>query len=153
MGFLGGSDGKEPRFNPWVGKTPWRRKWQLIQVLLPEESHEQRSLAGYSPWGHKELDMTERLTHNMASHILLTSICSQHSRQTILLMCKFGHVALLLQTLQWLLSFSLLSKNQTPYRSYKVLWSWAPGSFWNLTSYHSVPHWVPLKHTIALYVS
>ena len=34
---------------------PWRRKWQLTQVSLPGKSHGQRSLAGYSPWGHKEL--------------------------------------------------------------------------------------------------
>ena len=41
----------------------WRRKWQPTAVLLPGESHGQRSLAGYSPWGHKESDTTERLTH------------------------------------------------------------------------------------------
>ena len=42
-----------------VGKIPWRRKWQLTPVFLPGESHGQRSLAGYSPQGHTELDMTE----------------------------------------------------------------------------------------------
>ena len=47
------------RFDPWVGKIPWRRAWQLTPVLLPGESHGQKSLVGYSPWGHKELDMTE----------------------------------------------------------------------------------------------
>ena len=52
-----------PRFDPWVGKIPWRRKWQPIPVLLPGEFHGGRSLASYSPWGHKESDMTERLTH------------------------------------------------------------------------------------------
>ena len=35
---------------------PWRRKWQPTPVLLPGKSHEQRSLVGYSPWGHKESD-------------------------------------------------------------------------------------------------
>ena len=39
----------------------WRRKWQPTPVLLPGKFHGQRSLVGYSPWGHKELDMTERL--------------------------------------------------------------------------------------------
>ena len=39
----------------------WRRKWQPTPVFLPGESHEWRSLVGYSPWGHKELDMTVRL--------------------------------------------------------------------------------------------
>ena len=46
-------------FDPWVGKIPWRRAWQPTPVFLPGESHGQRKLAGYSPWGHKELDMTE----------------------------------------------------------------------------------------------
>ena len=43
----------------WVGKIPWRRNWQPTPVFLPEESHGQRSLVGYSPWGDKRLDMTE----------------------------------------------------------------------------------------------
>ena len=38
-------------FNPWVRKIPWRRKWQPTPVFLPGESHAQRSLGGYSPWG------------------------------------------------------------------------------------------------------
>ena len=40
-----------------------RRKWQPILVFLPGESHGQRSLAGYSPWSHKELDLTEVTYH------------------------------------------------------------------------------------------
>ena len=51
-----------PGFDPWVGKIPWRRSWQPTPVLLPGESHGQRSLGGYSPWGHKELDTTEQLS-------------------------------------------------------------------------------------------
>ena len=46
-------------FNPWVRKIPWRTAWQPTPVFLPGESHEQRSLADYSPWGRKELDTTE----------------------------------------------------------------------------------------------
>ena len=46
-------------FSPWVRKVPWRRKWQTTPVFLPGEAHEQRTLAGYSPWGCKELDTTE----------------------------------------------------------------------------------------------
>ena len=57
---------KRRRFDPWVRKIPWRRAWQLTLVLLPGKSHGQRSLAGYSPWGHKESDMTERdLAHTL----------------------------------------------------------------------------------------
>ena len=63
----GGSEGKEclqcgrPEINPWVGKIPRRRKCQPIPVFLLGEFHGWRSLAGYSPWGCKELDTTERL--------------------------------------------------------------------------------------------
>ena len=54
---------------PGSGKIPWRSEWQLTLVFLPGEFHGQRSLAGYSPWGHKESDMTERLP-------LLLLLCS-----------------------------------------------------------------------------
>ena len=56
--FPDGSDGKasaynaKTRFSPWVGKISWRRKWQPTPVFLPGKSHGQRSLVGYSPWGH-----------------------------------------------------------------------------------------------------
>ena len=48
-------------FDPWVAKISWRRKWLATPVFLPGKSHGQRSLVSYSPWGHKELDTTERL--------------------------------------------------------------------------------------------
>ena len=69
-GFSGGTSGKEPGcqcrrhkrcgFDPWVGKIPQRRKWQPTYVFLPGKPHAQRSLAGYSPWGHK------RVRHDLA---------------------------------------------------------------------------------------
>ena len=69
VGLPGGANGKEPtyqcrkhqrcEFDPWVGKIPWSKNWQPTPVFLPEESHGQVSQAGYSPWGHKESDMTE----------------------------------------------------------------------------------------------
>ena len=46
-------------FDPWVRKIPWRRAWKPTPVFLPGESHGQRILMGYRPWGHKESDMTE----------------------------------------------------------------------------------------------
>ena len=48
-------------FDSWVGKIPWRRKWQPTPVFLPGKSHGQRSLAGSSPWGHK------RVRHDLAT--------------------------------------------------------------------------------------
>ena len=44
---------RRPKFDPWVGKIPWRRKWQPTPVFLPGKFHGQRSLAGYSPWNCK----------------------------------------------------------------------------------------------------
>ena len=66
LGLPCSSKGKEsacrrPGFDPWVGKIPWRREWQPTPVLLPGESHGQRSLIGCSPWGRRESDTTERL--------------------------------------------------------------------------------------------
>ena len=54
---------KRRSFNPWVGKIPWRRAWQATPVFLLGKCHGQRSLAGYSPWGRKESDMTEATEH------------------------------------------------------------------------------------------
>ena len=51
-----------------VGKILWGREWQPTAVLLPGESHGQRSLVGNSPWGRKESDMTERLTLPLFFH-------------------------------------------------------------------------------------
>ena len=71
------SEGLVPPFQSLEGSDPWillaevighlslwgqRRKWQLTPQFLPRKFHEQRSLAGYSPWGHKESDMTEWLS-------------------------------------------------------------------------------------------
>ena len=48
-------------FDPWVREIPWRRKWQPTPIVVQGKSHGQKSLAGYSPWVHKEWD-TERLS-------------------------------------------------------------------------------------------
>ena len=53
---------QETQFDSWVGKIPWRREQLCTPVFWPGELHGKRSLAGYSPWGHKELDTTERLS-------------------------------------------------------------------------------------------
>ena len=63
---LDGASGKESScqcrrrgFDPGIGKISWRRGWQSTPVFLPEELHGQRSLPGYSPYGHTESDTTE----------------------------------------------------------------------------------------------
>ena len=61
------------RFNPWVGKIPWRRAWQHALTFLLGKFHGRRSLAGYSPWGHKELDATKHAhTH---AHLDIRGVC------------------------------------------------------------------------------
>ena len=61
LGFPNGSAAKNPlqcrrnRIKPWMGKIPWRRKWQSTPVFLPGKSHGQKSLAGYRPWGCKRV--------------------------------------------------------------------------------------------------
>ena len=72
LGFPGGSVIKESScqcrrckrcsFNPWDKKIPWSRKQKPTQVFLSGKFPGQRSLAGYSPWGPKELELTERST-------------------------------------------------------------------------------------------
>ena len=64
------------RFSPQVGKIPWRRKRLPTPVFLPRKSQGQRSLEGYSPWGHKELDMTEHLyTHTQREKYSMKKKC------------------------------------------------------------------------------
>ena len=57
--YLG--DVREAGSIPRLGRPPEGRAWQPPPVFLLRESHGQRSLGGYSPWGRKELDTTERL--------------------------------------------------------------------------------------------
>ena len=61
---------KQRRFDPWVRKTPWRRKWQPTPVSLPGESYGQSSLEGHSPWGCKEQDTTEQSCVNITWWII-----------------------------------------------------------------------------------
>ena len=63
--------------DPWVRKIPWRREWLPTLVLLPGESHGQRSLVGSSPWGHKESDTTDK-------HVPQFTWCSEIWLDTIL---------------------------------------------------------------------
>ena len=73
ISFSGGSDSKESACHAgdiemWIVKIPCRRELQPAPMFLPGESRGQRSLAGYSPWGHKELDTTEQLTLSLFFH-------------------------------------------------------------------------------------
>ena len=85
--FPGGSMGKESScqrrrhrrctFNLWVGKIPCRRTRQPIPVFLPEKSYGQRSLAGYSPWGHRVTNDWACMHYNSKGNYLGTSFAQQ----------------------------------------------------------------------------
>ena len=76
MDFPGGSNSKESACNAGdpgsiLGREiPWRRKWQPTPVFLPGRFHGLRRLVGYSPWGHKESDVTEWL-HFISLHVYI----------------------------------------------------------------------------------
>ena len=63
------------QFKPWVGKIPWRKKWQPSPVFLPGKSHGQRSLVGYGPW-------SQRVGHDWATslHYIIGTAHSEESR-------------------------------------------------------------------------
>ena len=64
---------RRPGFDHWVKKIPWRKIWQPTPVFLPRESHGQKSLAGYSPWGCK------RVGHDLVTKPPHTSYVNRES--------------------------------------------------------------------------
>ena len=89
---------RRPSFDPWVRKILWRREWLPTPVFFPGNPPGQRSLVGYSPWGHKESDTIERVsmckhththTHTPPSEnqearssVMVTDIQPQASKET-----------------------------------------------------------------------
>ena len=63
LGHLPMQKTKRFGFDPRVEKIPWRREWLPTPVFLPGGFQGQRSLANYSPWGHKESNTTEATLH------------------------------------------------------------------------------------------
>ena len=74
---------KRTRFDPWVRKVPWRREQQLTPVFLPAEFHGQRSLVDHSPWGCKELDTTEQVTHNGYLQVQSMDLWTQQGKERV----------------------------------------------------------------------
>ena len=82
------------RFEPWVGKIPWRKERQPIPVFLPRKFHGQRSLVDYNPWGCKESDITE---HTCAVFPMTYDLgMDQHlaANSLLLLLSHFSHAQL-----------------------------------------------------------
>ena len=84
MDFPGGSDGEVSAYNagdlgsiPGLGRSPGEGNGNPLQYSCPENTMDRRNLVGYSPWGHKELDMTEQLLfhfHQTHSHNICLKI-------------------------------------------------------------------------------
>ena len=103
-------------FSPWVRKISRRREWQSTSVFLPGEYHGLRSLASYSPWGHKESDKTERLTCKGKREYCLTQVLGESWRDNY--NC---HLKLFLYQTSRLFCVQQRSCIQTPIiKSYKI---------------------------------
>ena len=107
-GFPGGSDCKESACNagdsgsiPGLGLSPGRGRWQPTPVFLSGEFHGQRNLVGHTPWGHKELDMTEQLTLSLSwsKRIGERFQISWDSLEWFLLHCSLGQYSF--SSLRW----------------------------------------------------
>ena len=86
LGFPGSSantesacNAEDPGLIPGLGRFPWRSEWLPTPVFLPRELYWQRNLAGYSPWGSKESDMTEWITISLITF----SICTRPPHKQI----------------------------------------------------------------------
>ena len=89
---------RKQRSDSWVGRILLRRKWQPTPVFFPGKSHEQRSLVGYSPWGHKESDTTEQLNNK-------EMLCGPLAPGLLLFAALIGHSLSLQETCQVHVSF------------------------------------------------
>ena len=67
-------------FDPWIRKIPWR---EPTPVFLPRQSHRQRSLTGYNPWGDKESGMTE---HALLSLSLIPNYLPNASSPNVIIL-------------------------------------------------------------------
>ena len=84
---------RRPGFDPWVGKIPWRREQLPTPVFWPGEFHGQRSLTGYSPWGHKESDTTEGFSYaHKYKYCYFPEIPNFHFRMNIYIYSQFARV-------------------------------------------------------------
>ena len=122
----------DPHFHPlslseWIRHhwifLSWRRKWQPTAVFLPGESHGGRSLAGYSPWGRRESDMTERRLHQM------------HRREANIFPGPF---------VLWTTDFFIREGNGTPLQ-YSCLENPRDGRAWWAAVYGVAQSWTRLK--------
>ena len=102
-------DSKEEKIQlPWVGKIPWRRKWQPTPVFLPGESHGQRSLEGYNWWATKS--WTQLSTHTCSTIFIFLS-CSAHAIQDWVESNYVFYLYILVRHLELLITQGLYTSN------------------------------------------
>ena len=128
---------KRCRFDPWVRKIPWRRKWQPPPVFLARESHGQRSLAGYSPCGSKESDTNEWPSIHAHAHTHTQNCIYASSLFKILRTCWTGDVIRHFRRVHWGPEMPWLTRGICP-----VTEPWAGGK--GSDSSDPSPSWVSL---------
>ena len=79
---------RRPGFDPWIRKILWRREWLPTPVFLPGEFHGHRSLAGHSPWGHKEMDPLGQLSLSLSMKITTSYECDRSTKMDACLSFK-----------------------------------------------------------------
>ena len=139
-----------PGFDPWVGKTPWKKKWQPTPVLLPGESHGGRILVGYSPRGCKELDTTEWL-HFHFIHIfssVQSSSAQSHSRVRLFVTPWIAACQASLSITNSRSSLRFMSIESVMPSSHLILSSPSPPAP-NPSQHQSLFQWVNSSHEVA----
>ena len=125
------------RFEPWVGQIPWRRKWQPTPVFLPGKSRGQRSLAGYSPLGCKELDVTHQLNNDRNPCLLIRHLwCTRDHMQCFVCTASFNPHNL-----------GISEKAMAPHSStlaWKIPWMEEPGRLQSMGSLRVGHDWATL---------
>ena len=113
---------RRSEFDLWVVNVHWRRKWEPTPIFLPGKSCEQRSLAGYSPWGH-------RVGHNLVAKQLYACMALALVRDRLEDKFHIGHnfctlrKILLSQTLtRHYISWLKKTKIQILYEQLRILW-------------------------------
>ena len=122
--------------DPWIGKIPWKRAWQPTLVFSLGESHGQRSLENYSPWGLKEWDMTETLStaqHSAANpEWLIIKVYIYIYTHTCIHIYTYTHTHIYIYTYTYIYIFMFIFSLKC------ILCSYWNVAFWKVTTTQSL---------------